>query len=86
MDLFDLGMYFGSYVPVKALSNPLLKSAACAYAAKQLGRVGGAKAVVGGVCSQQANMEIWDGADKTNWLWYGAKYYVSILNLKNECR
>ena len=77
MDLFDFGMYFGSYVPVRALSNPLLKYAACAFAAKQLGRVRGAKASVGGLCSTQANMEVWPYADKTDWEWYGAKYYVS---------
>ena len=38
MDLFDLNTYFESYVPVQARSHLLLKHAACAYAAKQLGR------------------------------------------------
>jgi hypothetical protein len=76
MDLFDFGMYFGSYVPVRALSNPLLKYAACAFAAKQLGRVNSAKAAIGGLCSTQASMEVWPDADKTDWAWCGAKYYV----------
>ena len=79
MDLFDLGTYFASYVPVKALTNPLLKYAACAYAAKQLGRVKGAKAPVGGVCSKQAVMETWPDARNVNWSWYGAKYYEKAI-------
>lgn len=81
MDLFDLGTYFASYVPVKALRNPLLKYAACAYAAKQLGRVKGAKSPAGGVCSKQASMETWPGATKVEWTWYGAKYYEKAIQL-----
>jgi hypothetical protein len=81
MDLFDLETYFVSYVPVKALSNPLLKYAACAYAAKQLGRVKGTKAIVGGVCSKQASMEVWPDAEKVDWYWYGAKYYEKAIQL-----
>ncbi|KAJ5655706.1 transcriptional regulator family: Fungal Specific TF [Penicillium longicatenatum] len=80
MDMFDLGTYFASHVPVRALSNPLLKYAACAYAAKQLGRVKGAKAKMGGVCSRQAAMELWP--DKHNDLtWVGAKYYEKAIQL-----
>lgn len=81
MDLYDLGTYFASYVPVKALSNPLLKCAACAYAAKQLGRVKGAKAAAGGVCSKQAVMETWPDAKNVDWSWYGAKYYERAIQL-----
>lgn len=47
MDLFDLGTYFASYVPVKARENPLLKYAAVACAAKALARVSGRKPVMG---------------------------------------
>lgn len=81
MDLFDLGTYFASYVPVKALTNPLLKCAACAYAAKQLGRVKGAKAPAGGVCTKQAAMETWPDAKNVDWSWYGAKYYERAIQL-----
>ena len=81
MDLFDLRTYFASYVPVKALTNPLLKYAACAYAAKQLGRVKGAKAVFGGVCSRLASMEVWPGAEKVDWYYHGAKYYEKAIQL-----
>lgn len=84
MDLFDQGQYFGSYVPVKSLTNPLLKYASCAYAAKQLGRVHGAKAVFGGVCGRQASMEVWRDADKVDWYYYGAKYYEKAIRLLME--
>lgn len=36
MDLFDLSSYFSSYMPIKALSNPFIKSAVYVYAAKHL--------------------------------------------------
>lgn len=81
MDLYDLGTYFASYVPVKALTNPLLKYAACAYGAKQLGRVNGAKAAFGGYCSRQASMEVWPGAEKVDWYYHGAKYYEKAIQL-----
>jgi len=80
MDLFDLGNYFGSYVPVQARFHPLLKHAACACAAKQLGRAKGAKAVVGGICSQQASMELY--ADSSiDWEWEGAFHYDRSIAL-----
>lgn len=84
MDLFDLGTYFASYVPVKARTNSLLKYAACAYAAKQLGQVKGKKALVGGACSRQASMELWLDADKVDWFWIGAKYYDKAISLLME--
>ncbi len=84
MDLFDLEKYFASYVPVKALTNPLLKHAACAYAAKQLGQVKGQKAIVGGACSRQAHMELWPDADKLDWFWIGAKHYDKAISLLME--
>jgi len=80
MDLFDLGTYFASYIPVRAMSNPLLKYAACAYAAKQLGRVKNAKATMGGVCSRQAIMEKWPDKDD-DFMWHGAKYYEKAIQL-----
>jgi hypothetical protein len=47
MDLFDLGTYFASYVPVKARENSLLKYAAAACAAKALARVQRRRPVTG---------------------------------------
>ncbi|KAF3484046.1 uncharacterized protein GIQ15_03370 [Arthroderma uncinatum] len=76
--------YFGSQVPVEALTNSLLRYAACAYAAKQLGRVNGNKAVVGGVCQKQARMELWPDANRVDWYYYGAKYYERAIQLLME--
>lgn len=66
MDLFDLGTYFGSYVPVRAVTNPLLRYGACALAAKQLGQIKGIKAMWGGYCQKQAHMELWHEAGKVD--------------------
>ncbi|EEH16200.2 hypothetical protein PABG_06287 [Paracoccidioides brasiliensis Pb03] len=84
MDLFDFGTYFATYVPVKAITEPLLKYAACAYAAKQLGRVKGKKAIVGGICGRQATMEVWPDAEKIDWYYHGAKYYDKAIQLLME--
>lgn len=83
MDLFDLSTYFGSYVPVQARSHPLLKHAACAYAAKQLGRAKGAKAVHGGISSRQASMELYDDPS-VDWEWEGASHYDKSIYLLME--
>ncbi|KAI9372931.1 hypothetical protein BJX61DRAFT_505132 [Aspergillus egyptiacus] len=81
MDLFDLGTYFASHVPVKALRNPLLKYATCAHAAKQLGHAQVAKRPVGGVRLSQ----VFPGAQKdspsVDWRWKGAKYYEKAIQL-----
>ena len=84
MDLFDLGTYFGSYVPVRAVSNPLLRYGACALAAKQLGQTKGIKAMWGGCCQNQAHMELWHDAGRVDWSWYGAKYYDKAISLLME--
>lgn len=81
MDLFDLGQYFSQYVPVKAMANPLLKHAACAYASKQLSRVRGRKPLIGGICSRQAKMEQFAHSDKTDWEYIGAQHYDKAISL-----
>lgn len=82
MDLFDLGTYFGSYAPVRALNNPLLKYAICAFAAKQLGLVKVKKAPAGGACSNQSALVAWAEKDKRDgWYWVGAKYYDKAIQL-----
>ncbi|KAL8877946.1 MAG: hypothetical protein Q9198_004143 [Flavoplaca austrocitrina] len=84
MDLFDQTTFFGSHIPVKSISNPLLKHAACAYAAKQLGRVNGAKAIVGGICSRQATMEQWQRTDPEDWALLAAQHYDQAISLLLE--
>lgn len=84
MDLFDQTTFFGSHIPVKSISNPLLKHSACAYAAKQLGRVNGAKAIVGGRSSRQASMEQWDKLDPEEWALLAAQHYDQAISLLLE--
>ncbi|RAH77386.1 Zn(II)2Cys6 transcription factor [Aspergillus japonicus CBS 114.51] len=74
MDLFDVGTYFASYIPVRALRNPLLKYAACAYAAKQLGRVKVEQVPTSGTYLKQS-------ASHVDWSWRGAKYYEKAIQL-----
>ena len=83
MDLFDLDKYFGSYVPVQARSHALLKHAACAYSAKQLGQAKGKKAAHGGICSRQARMENYEDSS-VDWLWEGAYHYDKSIALLME--
>lgn len=80
MDLFDLGDYFGSYVPVQARVHSLLKHATCSLAAKQLGRACRQKSIVGGICSKQARMELYDDPSE-NWEIVGATHYDKALRL-----
>jgi Fungal specific transcription factor domain len=84
MDLYDQGCYFARLVPVQALSNPLLRYSACAYAAKQLSRVQGRKAIVGGNVTDQAGMELFPNPETTNWVYLGAKYYDKAIQLLME--
>lgn len=84
MDLFDQTTFFSSYIPVKSISNPLLKNAACAYAAKQLARVNGAKAFAGELSFQQSRMQSWEGATKQNWALLAAEFYDRAISLLKE--
>ena len=81
MDLFDLGTYFASYVPVKARENPLLKYAAIACAAKALARVQGRKPVMGGSVTRQARMEQYPDAPLVDWKHKAAVYYDTAVTL-----
>ncbi|KAL4803221.1 hypothetical protein BDV18DRAFT_44846 [Aspergillus unguis] len=79
MDLYDFGTYFSSQVPIKALRNPLLKHAACAQAAKQLGHVNIARPV--GVRLSQAFPGVQKDSTNIDWCWKGAKYYEKAIQL-----
>lgn len=81
MDLFDLGSYFASYVPVKAVTDPLLKYSACAYAAKQLGRVKGPKGHASSAFSRRASTNIWPDPERVDWYFLGAEYYDKAIEL-----
>lgn len=81
MDLFDLGTYFASYVPVKARENPLLKYSAVACAAKALARVQGRKPIMGGSVTRQARMELYPDASLVDWKHKAAVYYDNAVSL-----
>jgi len=66
-------------VPVEATSCALLKYAACAIAAKQLGRVKGKKATAGGICSQPAATESLADAENVDWFYVAAEYYDKAI-------
>ncbi|KAL9003706.1 MAG: hypothetical protein Q9188_003446, partial [Gyalolechia gomerana] len=84
MDLFDQTTFFGSYIPVKSISNPLLKNAACAYAAKQLARVRGRKASPGWYSLPQVSMQTWERRDREDWALLAAQYYDKAISLLME--
>ncbi|KAF1951690.1 hypothetical protein CC80DRAFT_553061 [Byssothecium circinans] len=81
MDLFDLGTYFSSYVPVKARENPLLKYAAVAYAAKALARVQGRKPITRGNLSRQARTEVYPDSQSVDWYHKATQYYDTAVSL-----
>lgn len=80
MDLFDLGCYFSHHLPVDAISNPLVRHSACAYAAKQLGRVRGQKAIMGGNAGRLSDMEVYSNPGTVDWAYIGAKYYDRAIS------
>lgn len=83
MDLYNMDSYFASYVPIRALSSPLLRFSTAAIAAKQLGRVNGRKTVTG-PCQRQASTEIYPQCERENWFYIAAKYYDKAISFLRE--
>lgn len=81
MDLFNVGTYFASYVPVKALENPLLKYAATAFTAKAPARVQERKPAMGGSLMRQAEMKQYPVAPLVDWEHKTAVYYNTAVSL-----
>jgi Fungal specific transcription factor domain len=81
MDLFDFGTYFSSRVPIKALTHPLLKYAACACAAKQLGRINVSKHVANHNVHLRARARSTFSDGSNQWYWCGAKYYDKAIQI-----
>mgnify|MGYP001626694260 CR=1 FL=1 len=95
MDLFDLGLFFATTVPVQAVRCPLLLYSCVALSAKSLARVDGRKPVMGGQVeeSRRSRMELWPGPPMGKQEWYqkAREYYdlaVSLLrqSLSGEAR
>lgn len=84
MDIHDMGKYFASHVPARAVHNPLLRYSAAAIAAKQLGRVHGRKAIKGGLCTRQASTENYPSCERTNWFYIAANYYDKAISFLRE--
>lgn len=81
MDLYDLGTYFASYVPVKARENSLLKYAAVACAAKALARVQGRKAIAGRPTAQLTRADRYPDTPAVDWKHKAAVYYDHAVSL-----
>jgi len=81
MDLFDSWRFFSDYVPTRALYNPLLMNAACAYAAKQLAMVGGNEPQLPGFHSNPARTELWPTTGTVDWATLASKYYGKAMEL-----
>lgn len=75
--------YFEVKVPIKALSHPLLRYAACAYAAKHLSRTRGKTDAPKTPVRQShvATTTSWPGAESVDWAWHGTKYYSQAIKL-----
>jgi Fungal specific transcription factor domain len=81
MDLFDSGIYFSSHVPIKALTHPLLKYAACACAAKQLGRITGRGSSANEGQLLRTGVPSTFGSGGIDWYFCGARYYEQAIQI-----
>ncbi|KAL8865799.1 MAG: hypothetical protein Q9174_006687, partial [Haloplaca sp. 1 TL-2023] len=84
MDPFDRTTFFAHHVPVKSISNPLLKHAACAFAAKQLARTKRTAAVAATRVLQQASEEMRQNAANEDWAVVAAQHYEQAISLLLE--
>jgi hypothetical protein len=81
MDLYDIGTYFASYVPVKARENPLLKYAAVACAAKSLARVQGRKTSMGRSATRRSRGDLYPDGCTVDWKHKAAVFYDHAVSL-----
>lgn len=88
MDLFDLGLFFATTVPVQAVRCPLLLYSCVALSAKSLARVDGRKPVMGGQVEQsrRSRMESWPGRPMAVADWYrkATEYYDLAVSLLRQ--
>lgn len=87
LDLSDSGKFFSVYVPIRAINCPSLKYAIASLAAKQLGRVKGAKSSAGsGIFTRPATTEVYPNAAQVDWFLKAANYYyMAASDLNNAC-
>ncbi|SMR56775.1 unnamed protein product [Zymoseptoria tritici ST99CH_1E4] len=84
MDLFDKDKHFTHLVPLKALRDALLRNAIAAVAAKQLGRVKGAKPFVGLQAQRPSAMEVLDDNVEVDWYYKAANYYDKAIAFSRQ--
>jgi hypothetical protein len=84
MDLFDKDKHFTHLVPLKALRDALLRNAIAAVAAKQLGRVKGAKTFVGRQAQRPSAMEVLDENATVDWYYKAANYYDKAIAFSRQ--
>ncbi|KAJ5769620.1 hypothetical protein N7520_004179 [Penicillium odoratum] len=87
LDLSDSGKFFSVYVPIRSINSPSLKYAIAALAAKQLGRVKGAKSSAGnGMFTSPATTELYPNTAHVDWFLKAANYYYMTASaLNNNC-
>ncbi|KAJ5638975.1 uncharacterized protein N7484_006837 [Penicillium longicatenatum] len=87
LDLSDAGKFFSVYVPIRAINCPSLKYAIGSLAAKQLGRVKGAKSSAGnGMFTRTATTEVYPNPAQVDWFLKAANYYyMAASDLNNAC-
>ncbi|KAI9786072.1 MAG: hypothetical protein M1816_008100 [Peltula sp. TS41687] len=81
MDLFDHSSYFSSCVPVIARTSSLVRYAAVAYAAKQLGRARGSRPAVEPNGPRLRLGGCYPSLDRVNWTYKAAKYNEKAVSL-----
>lgn len=80
LDLFDVGNFFSALVPIRGLNSPMMKYAAAATAAKHLGRVKGAKSLIGGgMFTSPATMEVYPNTQRVDWFFKATNYYHQAM-------
>ncbi|KAJ5083038.1 hypothetical protein N7532_012081 [Penicillium argentinense] len=85
LDLSDSGKFFSVYVPIRAINAPSLKYAIAALAAKQLGRVKGAKLSTGeGMLTSPATTEMYPNAQADWFLKAANYYYMAASDISNS--
>lgn len=84
LDLYFSEPYFQHDVPRKALTNPLLKYAVCAYAAKHLHRTRKSKTRYHLPLMGSESTRPWYDSETLDWAWYDARYYAQAITLLRE--
>lgn len=81
LDLYFSEGFFQQDVPRKALTNPLLKHAVCAYSAKHLHRTRKGRNRLSLPLMGSESARAWHESESIDWAWYDARYYTQAITL-----